>query len=190
MPQPTNPRTLKDIGLPWENKREKYLALHLTQWCHFTPFIVSVNGLWAMMLMLWFARFASKYASKLRKTYAVVCGLYVQLHQHFVIHWATHHCHWDYHLPVGCLSSACPHWLDGADPVCTLSNHHPLFLLPPFPTFAPLSTSLHFLPSYCLTSISFMIHLSFPLLLVWLAWAYSRLLLAFSTSQLSMPKFI
>jgi len=91
----------------------KYLAPCLAQRCHFTPFIVSADGLLGREADAMVCKLAFTYAEKTDKPYSVVCG-FMRNRISIAILRATHRCLRGSRIPSGCMSSPHPQWLDGA----------------------------------------------------------------------------
>ena len=74
-----------------KEKRRKYLKPCLEQRRHFTPFVVSTDGLIGKEAKTLLKKLSSLLAEKWEKPYSVVCG-YVNAQVSIAIVRATHHC--------------------------------------------------------------------------------------------------
>ena len=70
-------------------KKRKYLRACLNQRRHFTPFVVSVDGLLGREAVTVLQKLSSRIAEKVHKSYSEVCGC-VHAHMSITIVQATH----------------------------------------------------------------------------------------------------
>jgi len=104
---------LKVLASHEKAKKKKYLAPCLAQRRHFTPFIVSADGLLGREADAVVCKLAFTYAEKTDKPYSVVCGFMRNCISIAILR-ATHRCLRGSRIPSGCMSSPHPQWLDGA----------------------------------------------------------------------------
>jgi hypothetical protein len=103
----------KVIETQEKEKKRKYLQNCLKQRCHFTPFVVSVDGLLGREAATFSKRLAAKLASKWQRNYSEVCG-YVNARLSITIVWATHLCLQGSRVPTDNVSTRRALWEDGA----------------------------------------------------------------------------
>jgi hypothetical protein len=96
-----------------KEKKRKYLALCLQNRRHFTPFVVSTDGLIGKEAKALLQRLSSLLAEKWEKPYSVVCG-YVNARVSIAIVRATHLCLRGSRVPFSHFSSRRPQWEDKA----------------------------------------------------------------------------
>ena len=92
-------------------KKKKYLASCLAQHRHFTPFVVSVDGLIGREANQVLRKLATRLAEKSGKPYSVVCG-FMRARMSIAIARATHLCLRGSRIPTDRMSH--PFWIDGA----------------------------------------------------------------------------
>ena len=102
-------------------KKRKYLDACIQQRRHFSPFVVSTDGLMGKEAKLIMSTLAAKLAEKWEKPYSEVCS-YVNARMSIAIVRATHRCLRDSRIPSGRISSKLPHWEDKAG--LGLFRHH------------------------------------------------------------------
>jgi len=98
---------LKVLASHEKNKKKKYLAPCLAQPRHFTPFVVSADGLLGHEADAVVCKLAFTYAEKTDKPYSVVCG-FMRNRISIAILRATHRCLQGSRIPSGCMSSPHP----------------------------------------------------------------------------------
>jgi hypothetical protein len=103
----------KVIETQEKEKKRKYLENCLKQRRHFTPFVVSVDGLLGREAATFSKRLAAKLASKRQRTYSEVCG-YVNARLSITIIRATHLCLRGSRVPTDKVSTRRALWEDGA----------------------------------------------------------------------------
>jgi hypothetical protein len=103
----------KVLGTQEKEKKRKYLENCLQQRRHFTPFVVSVDGLLGKEATTFSKRLAAKLASKWQRTYSEVCG-YVNARLSIAIVRATHLCLRGSRVPTDKMSTRRALWEDGA----------------------------------------------------------------------------
>jgi hypothetical protein len=96
-----------------KEKKRKYLEACLKQRRHFTPFVVSTDGLIGEEARTVMRKLSEKLADKWRKPYSEVSG-YVNAHMSIAIVRATHHCLRGSRVPTSRMSNRCPQWEDQA----------------------------------------------------------------------------
>ncbi len=94
-------------------KKKKYLGPCLEQRRHFTPFVVSSDGLIGKEANSLLKMLSSKLAEKSGKPYSQVCG-YVKARMSIAIVRATHLCLRGSRIPTSQMSNRRPEWEDGA----------------------------------------------------------------------------
>ena len=94
-------------------KKKKYLAACLAQRRHFTPFVVSTDGLLGKEAKALLQRLSALLAAKWQKPYAEVCG-YVNARMSIAIVRATHLCLRGSRVPTSQMSHRRPQWEDNA----------------------------------------------------------------------------
>jgi hypothetical protein len=94
-------------------KKKKYLQPCLDRRKHFTPFVVSADGLVGKEAQTFLRRLAAKLALKWKRPYSVVCG-YVNTRISIAIIRATHLCLRGSRVPVNWISNRRPEWEDKA----------------------------------------------------------------------------
>jgi hypothetical protein len=80
---------------------------------HFTPFVVSTDGLIGKEANTLLKKVSSLLAEKWKKPYSVVCG-YVNAQMSIAIVRATHLCLRGSRIPTSQMSNRCPQWEDKA----------------------------------------------------------------------------
>jgi hypothetical protein len=96
-----------------KKKKKKYLQPCLDQWCHFTPFVVSVDGLVGNDAMTVIKTLTEDQAQNTDKLYSHLCGfLWARLS--IVIVRASHMCLQGYRVPISHMSTRGPQWDDVA----------------------------------------------------------------------------
>jgi hypothetical protein len=103
----------KVIETQEKEKKRKYLENCLKQRRHFTPFVVSVDGLLGREAATFSKRLAAKLASKWQRSYSEVCG-YVNARLSITIVRATHLCLRGSRVPTDKISTRRALWEDGA----------------------------------------------------------------------------
>jgi hypothetical protein len=96
-----------------KEKKRKHLAKCLEQRTHFTPFVVSTDGLIGKEAKTMLKKLSSLLAEKWEKPYSVVCG-YVNAQVSIAIVRATHLCLRGSRVPISEMSSRRPQWEDRA----------------------------------------------------------------------------
>ena len=96
-----------------KEKKRKYLKSCLEQRRHFTPFVVSTDGLIGKEAKTLLKKLSSLLADKWEKPYSVVCG-YVNAQLSIAIVRATHHCLRGSRIPTSQMSDRRPQWEDKA----------------------------------------------------------------------------
>jgi hypothetical protein len=94
-------------------KKKKYLAACLAQRRHFTPFVVSTDGLLGKEAKTLLKKLSSMLAEKWGKPYSVVCG-YVNARMSIAIVRATNRCLRGSRIPTSKMSNRLPQWEDKA----------------------------------------------------------------------------
>jgi hypothetical protein len=94
-------------------KKKKYLQPCLERRKHFTPFVVSADGLKGKEAKTMLKRISALLAKKWDKPYSVVCG-YVNSRMSIAIVRASHLCLRGSRVPAGLISHRRPQWFDGA----------------------------------------------------------------------------
>ena len=94
-------------------KKRKYLEPCLKQRRHFTPFVVSTDGLLGREATFFTRRLSSILAEKWHQPYSVVCG-FVKTRLSIAIARATHLCLRGSRIPTGQISNRRPLWEDRA----------------------------------------------------------------------------
>ena len=92
-------------------KKKKYLGDCLNQRRHFTPFVVSADGLIAREAKSLLRKISSLLAVKSGKSYSEVCG-FVNARMSIAIVRATHLCLRGSRIPTSKMSSRRPFWED------------------------------------------------------------------------------
>ena len=92
-------------------KKQQYLVSCLAQWRHFTPFVVSADGLLGDEAEALAKRLSSKLAKKLSRPYSVVRG-YVNARLSLAIVRTRHLCLRGSRVPAGTMSYRRPIWDD------------------------------------------------------------------------------
>jgi hypothetical protein len=100
-------------------KKRKYLEPCLKQQRHFTPFVVSTDGLLGREATVFLKRLASVLLDKWHQPYSVVCG-FVRSRMSIAIARATHLCLRGARLPTSQMCNRHPLWEDRAG----LGLHH------------------------------------------------------------------
>ncbi len=96
-----------------KEKKRKYLAACLEQRRHFTPFVVSTDGMMGREASTFAKRLSAKLAEKWQKPYSQVCG-YVNVRLSIATVRATHLCLRGSRVPAHNISIRRPQWEDGA----------------------------------------------------------------------------
>jgi hypothetical protein len=96
-----------------KEKKKKYLQACLAQRRHFTPFVVSTDGLIGKEAKTLLKKLSSKLAVKWGEPYSKVCG-YVNARMSIAIVRATHLCLRGSRIPTGQMSNRLPQWEDKA----------------------------------------------------------------------------
>ena len=96
-----------------KEKKKKYLGPCLEQRRHFTPFVVSTDGLIGKEAKTLLRKLSSMIAEKSGKPYSQVCG-YVNARVSIAIVRATHLCIRGSRVPTSQMSNRRPVWEDGA----------------------------------------------------------------------------
>jgi hypothetical protein len=96
-----------------KEKKRKYLEPCLKQRRHFTPFVVSVDGLLGKEAEVFLNRLAGKISEKWGKPYSEVCG-FVRARMSIAIIRATHLCLRGSRVPTSKMSYKFPQWEDSA----------------------------------------------------------------------------
>ncbi len=92
-----------------KEKKRKYLKSCLEQRRHFTPFVVSTDGLIGKEAKTLLKKLSSLLADKWEKPYSVVCG-YVNAQMSIAIVRATHLCLRGSRIPTSQMSDRRPQW--------------------------------------------------------------------------------
>jgi hypothetical protein len=100
-------------------KKRKYLEPCLKQRRHFTPFVVSTDGLLGREATVFLKRLASVLSDKWHQPYSVVCG-FVRSRLSIAIARATHLCLRGSRVPTSQMCNRRPQWEDRAG----LGLHH------------------------------------------------------------------
>lgn len=95
-----------------QQKKKKYLAACLAQRRHFTPFVVSADGLLGNEAQSVLQNLSARFAEKSGKSYSAVCG-FMRAHMSIAIVRATHLCLRGSRIPTSFMSHR-PQWEDGA----------------------------------------------------------------------------
>jgi hypothetical protein len=96
-----------------KEKKRKYFKSGLEQRRHFTPFVVSTDGLIGKEAKTLLKKLSSLLADKWEKPYSVVCG-YVNAQLSIAIVRATHHCLRGPRISYQPDEQSCPQWEDKA----------------------------------------------------------------------------
>ena len=96
-----------------KEKKRKYLGSCLENRRHFTPFVISVDGLLGREAQTFAKRLAVKLAGKWQKPYSQVCG-YVKARLSIAAVRATHLCLRGSRVPAHNISARFSQWEDGA----------------------------------------------------------------------------
>ena len=94
-------------------KKKKYLEPCLEQRRHFSPFVVSTDGLFGKEAKIVLKRLALMLTEKWGKPYSEVCG-YVNARMSIAIVRATHLCVRGSRIPTSKMSKRLPQWEDQA----------------------------------------------------------------------------
>jgi hypothetical protein len=94
-------------------KKRKYLEPCLAQRRHFTPFVVSTDGMLGREATFFIRRLSSILAEKWHQPYSVVCG-FIKSRLSIAIARATHLCLRGSRIPTGQISNKRPLWEDRA----------------------------------------------------------------------------
>jgi hypothetical protein len=94
-------------------KKKKYLGACLEQRRHFSPFVVSTDGLLGKEAKILLKKLSAMLAKKWEKPYSEVCG-YVNACMSIAIVRATHLCIRGSRIPTGKMSNRLPQWEDKA----------------------------------------------------------------------------
>ena len=94
-------------------KKKKYLEPCLQRRRHFTPFVVSADGLKGKEAKAFLKRLSVLLAKKWQKPYSVVCG-YINVRISIAIVRATHLCLRGSRVPASKISNRRPQWEDKA----------------------------------------------------------------------------
>ena len=86
-----------------QQKKKKYLAACLAQRRHFTPFVVSADGLLGNEAQSVLQNLSARFAEKSGKSYSAVCG-FVRAHMSIAIVRATHLCLRGSRIPTSFMS--------------------------------------------------------------------------------------
>ena len=103
----------KAIARQEKEKKDKYLSACLDRRKHFTPFVVSADGLKGKEAHALLRRIAAMLAEKWQQPYAEVCG-YVNARMSIAIIRATHLCIRGSRVPANLISNRRPLWDDKA----------------------------------------------------------------------------
>jgi hypothetical protein len=96
-----------------KEKKRKYLEACLEERRHFTPFVVSTDGMMGREASTFAKRLSAKLAEKWQKPYSQVCG-YVNTRLSIATVRATHLCLRGSRVPAHQISVRLPQWEDGA----------------------------------------------------------------------------
>jgi hypothetical protein len=96
-----------------KEKKKKYLSSCLENRRHFTPFVVSADGMLGREATIFSKRLAAKLAAKWSRSYSEVCG-YVRSRLSIAIVRATHLCIRGSRVPMHRISNRRPQWEDGS----------------------------------------------------------------------------
>ena len=109
-----NKAPMKALAEQEKQKKKKYLEACLEQRRHFTPFVVSTDGMIGKEGKALLKNLASRLAEKTGKDYSEVCG-YVNARMSIAIVRATHLCLRGSRVPTSQMSNRRPQWEgDGA----------------------------------------------------------------------------
>ena len=117
-----------------KEKKRKYLEACLENRRHFTPFVLSVDGLLGREAKTFAKRLAVKLAGKWQKPYSQVCG-YVKARLSIAAVRATHLCLRGSRVPAHQISTRFPQWEDGAGLATHEWAQNPLITNPSFSMF-------------------------------------------------------
>ena len=104
---------LKVLAAHEHEKKRKYLQPCLLQRRHFTPFVVSTDGLIGSEGKALLQKLSALMAEKTGKSYAEVCG-FINARMSIAIVRATHLCLRGSRIPTSSMSHRRPQWDDGA----------------------------------------------------------------------------
>jgi hypothetical protein len=104
---------MKVLAAHEREKKKKYLADCLNQRRHFTPFVVSIDGLIGREANTLLKKISSLWATKASKSYSEVCG-FVKARLSIAIVRATNRCLRGSRIPTSRMSNSRPLWEDGA----------------------------------------------------------------------------
>ena len=94
-------------------KKKKHLGACLEQRRHFSPFVVSADGLLGKEAKILLRKLSAMLAEKWEKPYSEVCG-YVNARMSIAIVRATHLCIRGSRIPTGKMCNRLPQWEDKA----------------------------------------------------------------------------
>jgi hypothetical protein len=94
-------------------KKKKYLGACLEQRRHFSPFVVSTDGLLGKEAKILLRKLSAILAEKSEKPYSEVCG-YANARMSIAIVRATHLCIRGSRIPTGKMCNRLPQWEDKA----------------------------------------------------------------------------
>jgi hypothetical protein len=94
-----------------KEKKKKYLASCTAQRRHFTPLVVSTDGLLRKEVKCLLKKLSTALADKWEKPYAMVRG-YVNARMNIAVVRATHICLRGSRIPTSTMSNRCPQWDD------------------------------------------------------------------------------
>ena len=104
---------MKVLAQHEREKKKKYLEPCLEQRRHFTPFVVSTDGLIGKEAKATLQRLSARLAEKWGKAYSQVCG-FVNARMSIAIVRATHLCLRGSRIPTSQMSNRRPQWEDQA----------------------------------------------------------------------------
>jgi hypothetical protein len=104
---------MKVLAAHEREKKRKYLEPCLEQRRHFSPFVVSTDGLIGIEAQTMLKKLSARLAEKSGKPYSEVCG-YVNARMSIAIVRATHLCLRGSRVPTSQMSNRRPQWEDGA----------------------------------------------------------------------------
>jgi hypothetical protein len=104
---------IKVLAAHEREKKRKYLEACLEQRRHFSPFVVSTDGLFGIEAKTILKKLSSLLAEKWEKPYSEVCG-YVNARMSIAVVRATHLCLRGSRIPTSKMSKRLPQWEDKA----------------------------------------------------------------------------
>ncbi len=104
---------MKVLAAHEREKKKKYREPCLEQHCHFTPFVVSTDGMIRKESKLLLKKLSALLSEKWEKPYSEVCG-FINARMSIAIMRATHLCLRGSRIPTGQMSTRRPQWEDKA----------------------------------------------------------------------------